>query len=201
MRYTRDSLALCAGYLCARQGFCLYLVANAFLLKTFCNNTCCSAKLCTYIYTTIKINVMKKQTMSPARVAAKIDFYSGEKYLIIPTPEECLKIVFKAQSVDLPVYSETIRYPFDTNYPNLLWKPTDRLLTQTRDTINNDAIVVSADDFMDALSKYIPNVIVLNDDYDAVVNKDVIEVGCQEIPVDTVRQILTLHEKIYGKAK
>lgn len=144
---------------------------------------------------------MKKQTTSPAKVAAKIDFYSDKKYMIRSTPEECLKIVFKAQSVGLPVYSETRRYPFDTNYPHLVWNPVDKRLTQTRDMTKPDAIVVSTKDFMDALSKYLPNIVVLNDDYKAVLNKDVIEVGCQEIPIDKVKQILTLHEKLYGKAK
>lgn len=144
---------------------------------------------------------MKKQTTSPAKVAAKIDFRSGKKYLIIPTPEECLKIVLKAQSVGLPVYKETRRYPFDTNYPNLIWNPTNEILTQTTDVTNPNVIVVSANDFMDALSKYASSVVNLNNSYDAVVNKDVIKVGCQEIPIDKVRQILTLHEKLYGKAK
>lgn len=128
-------------------------------------------------------------------------FHSDKKYLIIPTPEECLKIVFKAQSVGLSIYNETRRYPFDTNYPNLVWDPVDKELHQTRDTTKPDAIVVSVNDFMDALSKHTSNIVVLNDDYKAVLNKDVIEVGCQKIPVDAVRQILIIHEKLYGKAK
>jgi hypothetical protein len=42
------------------------------------------------------------------------------------------------------------------------------------------------------------NVITLTDDYNATIEKDVVNVGCQSIPIEKVRELLKIWESLHG---
>ena len=147
---------------------------------------------------------MKKQTTSPAKVAAKvkIDLKSGT-YLLKTTPYQCIDIVQKLVEKGLNINYDTRKCPYDSDYPNLLWENERLFNTKQGATsgINYGVKTISIEDFLAAIEHRVSNRITLSDDYIAEIHKDVIEVGCQKIPVDTVKQIIELHTKLYGKAK
>ena len=146
---------------------------------------------------------MKKQTTSAAKVAARIDLSSGNRYLVKTTPEQSFKLIMTAIEKGVPVYSEAERHPYDKIYPNILWD-TDQL-TQTKQGAQHDVSdsveIVSFNDFMVVIKSYKTNKVKLNDDYQAIVNKDIIRVGCQDIPFAKVKEIVALHKEFYGEAK
>lgn len=146
---------------------------------------------------------MKKQTTSAANVAARIDLSSGNKYLVKTTPEESFKLIMTAIEKGVSVYSEAERHPYDKVYPHILWDVDQ--LTQTKQgaqhNISEGVEIVSFNDFMAVIKSYKSNKVKLNDDYQAIVDKDIIKVGCQDIPFAKVKEIVALHKKLYGEAK
>ncbi len=46
--------------------------------------------------------------------------------------------------------------------------------------------------------KKVDNRVVLNNEYTALISKDVVNVGCQKIPYDKVLEIVSAHKSLYG---
>lgn len=66
--------------------------------------------------------------------------------------------------------------------------------------LNEDGFAVyleNENNFVNVVNaKRVPNSIKLTDSYDAVIEKGVVKVGCQTIPIDTVRRIIELHDQL-----
>jgi hypothetical protein len=62
------------------------------------------------------------------------------------------------------------------------------------------SIVLENDDGFAPFSEIeeISNKVVLNDEYSAIIENDVVKVGCQTIPIDKVEEILKTHKKLKG---
>jgi hypothetical protein len=147
---------------------------------------------------------MKKETRSAASVAKRIKLTSEQNYFVKTTPEQCFKLVMAAIEKGINVPSETQRYPFDSNFPYIIWE--DECIYQTKQgtehyDIRDNLEVVLFDDFMEAIKFFNSNKIRLNSDYEASVNEDHIIVGCQTIPFDKVKEIVALHKELYGEAE
>lgn len=147
---------------------------------------------------------MKKETRSAASVAKRIKLTSEQNYFVKTTPEQCFKLVMAAIEKGINVPSETQRYPFDSNFPYIIWE--DECIYQTKQgtehyDIRDNLEVVLFDDFMEAIKFFNFNKIRLNSDYEASVNEDHIIVGCQTIPFDKVKEIVALHKELYGEAE
>jgi len=68
------------------------------------------------------------------------------------------------------------------------------------DTFNDDGYVVylENDDYIAPVNdlEEVTNVVELTDDYDAIIEGDTVKVGCQNIPIDKVKEILSLWENL-----
>lgn len=139
---------------------------------------------------------MKKETVSAKDLAKKIVFDRNNKYTVDCTPAQCIDIVEKAKEVGISICEDTERYPFDREYPYLVWDGTDICQCSY-----SKYQIVDFKTFMSALSSYKDKNVFLNENYTATVNENKVEVGCQSFPIDVIKKIIETHEYLYGKAK
>lgn len=100
-----------------------------------------------------------------------------------PNSQNILIATMRAMGV--PVYENT--KCFDPKFPYIYW---DRdHITQTKDASNKDIVCSTIEEFLSHFIKQNSKTIRLSDKYDAIVSGDEIEVGCQTIPFEKVREV------------
>jgi beta-lactam-binding protein with PASTA domain len=96
------------------------------------------------------------------------------------------------RSQGVPVYEQTTEY--DPEYPRLLWSQCTQEISQSRSEGNNVKTVDSIAEFV-ALFEVpekpkVFRVENISQDYNAVVTKDAIAVGCQTIPAEKFKELI-----------
>ena len=65
---------------------------------------------------------------------------------------------------------------------------------------NGLVVYVENDDYISKVedAELVTNVITLTDEYNAIIEKDFVKVGCQNIPIEKVRDVLNIWESLHG---
>ncbi len=88
------------------------------------------------------------------------------------------------KSMDLPIYSGT--YGYDRQYPYFFW--TGSQISQTRGPLEKEFKCESVEEFLKHFFQG-PVRVSLNEQYEALVEKDAVKVGCQTIPFEKVKEV------------
>lgn len=96
------------------------------------------------------------------------------------------------KSLGVPVWRETTE--FDPAYPHLKWCPDQKHLTQSRNSGPDYGKVIteSLSEFLSYFFKEEEKTVKISDQYTAVICDSYVQVGCQRIPFDTVKEIYEL---------
>lgn len=68
------------------------------------------------------------------------------------TPAQCIELVDLAHENGVPIHNETLRYPYDRQFPCLLWKDFSQSIEQCTKSYN--ATFIPFDDFKQAIIEY-----------------------------------------------
>ena len=137
---------------------------------------------------------MKKEFISPKQVSEKMLLENKKTYFVDPKPEDCIKIVNTAKEYGIEVGNETERYPYDRQYPYIVWN--GKYVTQSKKREDHYE-GVSVDEFIQIIKDTKEHTIRLNDAYIGLIKKDELIVGCQTIPMSVVQEIVKRHKKLY----
>lgn len=137
---------------------------------------------------------MKKEFISPKQVSEKMLLETNKTYFVDPKPEDCIKIVLTAKECGIEINSETDRYPYDRDFPYIVWN--GRYITQSKKR-EEHYVVVSVDEFIQMIKDTKEHTVELNSEYDCLIKKDEVIVGCQTIPMSVVQEIVKRHKKLY----
>jgi hypothetical protein len=108
-----------------------------------------------------------------------------------PFVQEQVMDVFHKAGIN--IYEQSLKDGYDPKYPFLKWDGIR--LNQTRTgPISTDPTV---DDFLDMFIERVSLTVQLTPDYSAEIIEGFIKVGCQTIPIEKVRQVLSSYEHFY----
>lgn len=121
----------------------------------------------------------------------------GEEEFALPatlSKKDSEFIIRMAKELGVPVHEETIRKPWDKEYPSILWDG-----DQITQTISDNKEIISLSEMIE---KIISAPIIesftmqLTNNYEAEVTKDGITVGCQEITFEKFDELSELVKQV-----
>lgn len=119
----------------------------------------------------------------------------NEKLLIMAKPEQQVLLVEWCVQNGIPVYPETRRFPYDREYPFLVWNM-DKL-SQTQQDTDGNWKKISIPDFKKLAIKHCAHVLLqLNEEYTAKIFKDKIVVGCQTFNINIIDELVKAKQKL-----